>query len=417
MQIAVDAFAENRYLALTSLGSHVANAELPDMDYAHTNSYWDYLKIDALLQLQRGRENKGLHHHDEALFIIVHQVFELWFNLILHELRAVKRFLDNELEDVDGRKDAGSTLVAVNRVNRACTIMKIATQGFEVMETMDPVDFLEFRDYLTPASGFQSVQMREMEILLGLKESDRIEHNKCTYREAFVTGLVDKTPKFDKAIEDGSLRDSLYAWVLRLDIAETDQFFSDFMNAKRSVHEARLSELNERKTTVQLLLERKANELGTHASILNDLVRKEVRAVDQMILEHQGQMKWLNDFFEPTPEPGQSEKEAANQGRARKICLLLMTFATTPPAGREVWGEWAKVIDGLIQFEQMMLMWRHRHPRMVERMIGRRPGTGGSSGVDYLDSTAQYRVYRDLWNIRAIVIAPSKLPKFDISSA
>lgn len=123
-------------------------------------TYARYLRVNDLLALQHRLTDA----HDELQFIVVHQVFELWFRLLLFELEAVRDAL------FAGRPD-----VAVHLLRRAGEVVKVLTQGWAVIETMRPIDFLEFRAELKPASGFQSSQYREIEYLSGLKEPRYLE--------------------------------------------------------------------------------------------------------------------------------------------------------------------------------------------------------------------------------------------------
>ena len=130
--------------------------------------YGEYLKLDALLAGQSPRSAElGRPAHDEMLFIVVHQVYELWFKQILHELDSLLALLRHE--SVDER----SIGVAVSRLQRIVEIEKILVDQLHVLETMTPLDFLDFRDMLVPASGFQSLQFRLIENKLGLRGADR----------------------------------------------------------------------------------------------------------------------------------------------------------------------------------------------------------------------------------------------------
>ena len=130
--------------------------------------YHDYLGLDKLLNSQELKSDEyGQHAHDEMLFIIIHQVYELWFKQILYELDSVI--------DIFGKDDINESHIgtAVSRLNRIIEIQKILIDQIQVLETMSPMDFLDFRDFLIPASGFQSVQFRLVENKLGLKLEDR----------------------------------------------------------------------------------------------------------------------------------------------------------------------------------------------------------------------------------------------------
>src|SRR4029077_10723486 len=126
-------------------------------------NYATYLKLDQLLQLQVPRSSPP--EHDEMLFIIAHQVYELWFKLQLHELEKIKRdFLTNH--------EYG----AIATFKRVRTIMKVMVEQVDILETLTPMSFNSFRDRLETASGFQSSQFREFEFVLGYKRADMLKY-------------------------------------------------------------------------------------------------------------------------------------------------------------------------------------------------------------------------------------------------
>lgn len=125
-------------------------------------TYSNYLKIDELLSLQEYRSETK--EHDEMLFIIIHQTYELWFKQILHEFGKLR----NDLQK-------GETWTAVKTMRRVLTILKTMVAQIDILETMTPLEFNSFRGFLDEASGFQSVQFREMEILCGLRSSHMIK--------------------------------------------------------------------------------------------------------------------------------------------------------------------------------------------------------------------------------------------------
>ncbi|HVA28565.1 MAG TPA: tryptophan 2,3-dioxygenase family protein, partial [Candidatus Baltobacteraceae bacterium] len=126
-------------------------------------SYGSYLKIDELLDLQKPLSRPE--HHDEMLFIIIHQVYELWFKQLMHELGAAIAELDR-----------GELLRVAKNFRRIHTIQRLLEQQIDILETMSPQDFNAFRDNLNPASGFQSIQFREMEFLCGVRRTDTLAH-------------------------------------------------------------------------------------------------------------------------------------------------------------------------------------------------------------------------------------------------
>ncbi len=126
-------------------------------------TYASYLELDELLSLQRPRSEPP--EHDEMLFIVIHQVYELWFKLLLHELDAAKEKLG-----------LGDTFASIHVFKRARTVMKTLVGQLDILETMTPVSFASFRDRLERASGFQSVQFREIEFVLGYKRPETLEY-------------------------------------------------------------------------------------------------------------------------------------------------------------------------------------------------------------------------------------------------
>lgn len=128
-----------------------------------TLTYWDYLKLSDLLDLQDPESDPA--EHDEMLFIVIHQVYELWFKLLLHEVDKIK---------VDF--SAGDLFGAIHTLKRARTVMKTLVGQLDILETMTPMSFTSFRDRLDTASGFQSAQFRELEFLLGYKRPEMLKY-------------------------------------------------------------------------------------------------------------------------------------------------------------------------------------------------------------------------------------------------
>ena len=130
-----------------------------DTDAREAVTYGNYLRIDDLLSLQRPRSGE----HDEILFIVIHQVYELWFKEVLHELDRVRRLLED-----------GDTYRAQHTLKRVLTILKVMVAQLDILETMTPLEFLTFRERLEAASGFQSDQFRQLEFVLGIKSEHAI---------------------------------------------------------------------------------------------------------------------------------------------------------------------------------------------------------------------------------------------------
>ena len=154
-------------------------------------TYSDYLHVGELLALQKPRSDPE--EHDELLFIVVHQAYELWFKLLLHELDKVKiDFRENRLYP------------AISTFKRLRTVMKVAVEQVDIVETLTPMSFNSFRDRLDKASGFQSSQFREFEFVLGYKRAEMLKHQR--------TG----TPAYErlvKRLNEPSVVDAFYAFL------------------------------------------------------------------------------------------------------------------------------------------------------------------------------------------------------------
>ena len=172
-----------------------------------TVHYQQYLQLDQLLNAQHLRsEELKQPAHEEMLFIIVHQVYELWFKQIIHEVESVlELFADNEVIE-------SSIGTAIGRLNRVETILKLMVEQIGVMETMTPLDFLDFRNYLFPASGFQSFQFRAVECLLGLPEDQRLTYQGRQYSAVFTE---EQRARLDDIYQRGTLLDTVNAWLER----------------------------------------------------------------------------------------------------------------------------------------------------------------------------------------------------------
>lgn len=350
-------------------------------------NYWDYIKVEELLSLQGGVGDRPADSfsNDEVLFITVHQIYELWFKLVLRELETTRSQLrQNPVPDED--------LAEVTRSLRRCvTIFEVAANHFRVMETMTTRDYLAFRDHLIGASGFQSAQMREMEIVLGLHDDKRLPAmGDESYKEALKGDAGKDSPALARVErrqdEGGSLRDALYAWLARTPVDGS----SDEGHVERYL---------------QSFVE--AHEEG--AKVLLETARERVaRPEDVAVLEkrYRRDVEAATAFLKATDKP---EEERPFFRHVRAALVFIESHRELP---RLSWPR--EVIDAVIALEQAMVIWRQRHARMVERMIGRRVGTGGSGGVDYLDQTAlRYRVFEDLWAVRTILLRQSVVPDLE----
>ena len=158
-------------------------------EHSKSLTYTSYLALDEILGAQRPRSDE----HDEMLFIVVHQVYELWFKELLHELQHLQRLLEE-----------GSGPQALGTFKRILTILKLVVAQLDVIETLQPTQFLSFRDRLESASGFQSAQFRELEAVLGRRDRSVLR--------AYEEGGEDYR-RIDAALGRGSLYDSFLAYL------------------------------------------------------------------------------------------------------------------------------------------------------------------------------------------------------------
>src|SRR5437764_11363239 len=278
---------------------------LPDREDEQRLTYGGYLRIHELIGLQQLRSEPL--QHDETLFIIIHQVYELWFKQLLHELDTIIERLNND-----------ETLVAHRLLRRCIEIERLLISQVAVLETMTPTDFLAFRDHLRPASGFQSFQFREIEYVSGLKDE-----------------------RFLKGYEQGSeARRRLVARLAQPTVL--DAFYA--------------------------LLRRRGFDLPA------DTVGGESHAANPAAPERR--VRELLRIYEDAEN---------NYG------LFLLA-------------------ESLIEYDEMFAMWRLRHVKMVERMIGTKSGTGGSEGAAYLRKTVERKFFPELWEVRNHLGATNDIP-------
>ena len=352
-------------------------------------NYWEYIHVEELLGLQGGFDgDESRVSNDEALFIVVHQIYELWFKIILRELSSARDLLhQNPVPDIQ-------LASAVRAFRRVVAILEQAVQHFRVMETLTTRDYLEFRDRLIPASGFQSAQLREIEILLGLDDAVRIPLGReGSYREALKGADGQPSPatrRVEARLTGGpSLRDVVYQWLARTPIdGPSGQVSADAF--LRRIIEAHRAEIRAR----------------THLHEQQALTPEDVERLRQ---RYEKEVSFAEQFLMAEEDPAADADTRAFRRRVRAGIVFLESYRELP---RLAWPR--ELVDAVVELEQAMVIWRQRHARMVERVIGRRTGTGGSAGVDYLDQTAlRYRVFGDLWAVRSLLLRKPTLPHLE----
>src|SRR6516225_3027126 len=305
--------------------------------------YADYLKLAALLSIQQPESARhGRSAHDEMLFIIVHQTYELWFKQILHELDRIQ--LDF---------------------------------GGDVVETMTPLDFLDFRDFLFPASGFQSGQFRLIEIRLGLARGARSQYAGKPFDDTLTE--ADRS-RIATAERGPKLIDQLDRWLSRTPFVHRPDY--DFSLEYRKA--------------VKQMLEDDAARVRRNEAMSPQQRETEAKRIEASLEEFQA-------IFAPAsgPAPWQMSRAAV------QAALFIIVYRDRPVLQLPF-----RLLAALMNVDELLTLWRYRHALMVQRMIGVKIGTGGSAGHDYLrDTAAKHRIFSDLFRLSTYLIPRSRLPK------
>lgn len=339
-------------------------------------SYTDYLKINPLLELQKTRSAEfGEEAHEEMLFIIIHQTYELWFRQILHELNSILKLFARDLV----REEDMGTVVA--RLSRIVEIQRLLVDQVSVLETMTPLDFLDFRNMLYPASGFQSVQWRLIENKLGLKSSSRLKYNAQPYHAS-----VNESDAAEmlKSEQEMSLFSAVDAWLARTPYLKTTdyEFKTHYGDAVR-----------------EMLKEDKE-------SVLRFVKSDEDRARNLKQIEETGRV--FDSLLDETRYKELQDKGTFRlQHKSIQAALLILLYRDQP-----VFNLPFQLLTRLQDIDELMTTWRYRHALMVHRMLGTKIGTGGSSGHSYLKAaTESHRVFSDFFDLATFLIPRSSLPK------
>ena len=336
--------------------------------------YKTYLKLPTLLAAQQpisGAAGKPV-AHDEMLFIIVHQTYELWFKQILFEMQRVQ---DIFARKVVADKDLRVISAALERV---VEIMKHLVRQVDLLETMTPLDFLDFRHVFRSASGFQSLQFRELEIRLGLRSADRLSYDGKSY-ESYLS------PDDQKVIREmekkGSLFDQIDQWLSRTPFVTMGKF--DFWKEYRKAV-ADMVKGDKKVALANTSLSKAARQMEVHKL---DNVQKQFDLL--FSANSKEKMPWRLSF------------------KALQAALFVMLYRDQPVLQAPF-----RILNALMDIDETMTLWRYRHALMVQRMLGMKMGSGGSSGHDYLVQTAaKNRIFIDLFALSTFMIPRSTLPK------
>ncbi|MCC5879311.1 MAG: tryptophan 2,3-dioxygenase [Idiomarina sp.] len=338
--------------------------------------YGDYLQLDKLLDAQALQSEKYAQPaHDEMLFIVVHQAYELWFKQVLHELRSVLAiFRADKVADE-------SLMTVVHRLNRVGKIQQLLNQQIGVLETMTPQDFLEFRDYLVPASGFQSIQFKELEISLGLQRDTRIPFD----QQSFYTRINQTDRDY---LADLEQQPSLFAcvddWLARMPFLDMDNFaFAEHF-----------------KNAIEESLAKDEGILRSNELLSEEELQAELKELDS------SRQNFAALFDAKLYQHMQEQGRVRLSQRALQGALFINLYREEP-----VFNLPFQVLNCLADMDDNMTIWRYRHAMMVQRMLGSKIGTGGSSGHDYLRKTTEKnRIFTDLLNMSTYLLPKSALP-------
>jgi len=325
--------------------------------------YSDYIELDTILNSQHPRSFEKMEDgNDEMLFIVIHQAYELWFKQIIFELDLIRNiFMQDRINE-----NSPDLSNVVHKLKRIVKIMELLNQQVSVLETMTALDFLEFRNYLLPASGFQSKQFRLIEAKLGLKMEERHkrEYYKHTRRGSLSEGDMQDVTRVEG---ERTLKSLIIQWLERMPFFDerywTDQKGMDgssggyFWSGYRDAYQASLSD----------------NEGGRLAEF------------DRVFFQ-QGR----GDI------PPKAMQSALFITLYRDLPIFQLPF---------------ELLNTLSEIDELLSNWRYRHFSMVRRMIGIRTGTGGTSGAGYLEGTlSQHYAFREITEVATFLIERSKLP-------
>jgi tryptophan 2,3-dioxygenase len=327
-------------------------------------TYWDYLKLLPLLQLQSGLETDAARlSEDELHFIVVHQVFELWLKLVLRELRMAR---DQMAAEWVPEKHLPNVVRHLRRVNE---IIRLSVSSFAVLETLTPQDFLAFRAKLGESSGFQSFQMRELELVLGLEPTERQQQQQ-----------IDPIPELEQAAR----------------ATPEGKAIAEALNQARSEPSLRFALLG---WLFRTPIEGSLPDADTDRQVVASFAQE----YRQRLQEYDPRL--LSEFDHFIAFDTKCDDVSYRQARARAALLFIESYRDLPLLS------WPYLlIETVVELEELLVLWRMRHVRMVERMIGRRSGTGGSPGVAYLERTTQYRIFHEFWTVRTLLLPRDRVP-------
>lgn len=345
--------------------------------------YGDYLQLDKLLDAQTmlSESKKESASHDEMLFIITHQAYELWFKQILFELDSILEIISPEIVD---ERDLGTVVARLDRIQ---SIQHLLVRQIDVIETMTPLDFLEFRDLLVPASGFESMQFKEIEIRIGLRLAMRTKAEQAFFR----TRLSPDQQKLLLNMEQKpSLLRSVEAWLMRMPFLSHGDF--DFWIEFRKA--------------VGVMLEADREIVRNNPAISEKEKTAQLFRIDGTESKFDELVSTSSDDDVGLPETQNDPGSFRIHKKARLAALFIHLYRDEP-----ILHVPFLLLNGLVEIDELFTVWRSRHALMAQRMLGTKIGTGGSSGGEYLEQNArQNRIFIDFFELPTFLIPRSARP-------
>ena len=333
--------------------------------------YAEYLALDKIIDAQQPVSfNEGNEPaHDEMLFIIIHQAYELWFKQILFEINSVTDIMSKPAIN----DNSPELQTVVHRMQRVVTILKVLVQQIDILETMTPMDFLDFRDMLRPASGFQSTQFKSIEAKLGLKFEQR--HGQQYYTSQLKQEDVDVIKK----VESGhTILELVSNWLERIPFFKDENYWKDFVASGTSDV---------------------ADPVNNNHPFWRDyenIYAAGLADAEKINLEH-----FRRIFFDAAQNP-----ERSLSPEACRSALFIMIYRGYPMLELPF-----QLLDTLLEIDNQLGNWRYRHINMVRRMIGTRIGTGGSTGAGYLQGAMdKHYIFKEISQLNSFLTDRRKLP-------
>ncbi|MEN9570547.1 MAG: hypothetical protein RL172_1778 [Bacteroidota bacterium] len=327
--------------------------------------YKTYLQLDKILDAQQPETSKAGKQpaHEEMLFIIIHQTYELWFKQVQYEIDSILHIMGQDTVN----DNSPELSYVVHRLKRIVIILKTLVAQVDVLETMSPVEFLSFRDDIRPASGFQSWQFKKIEASLGLK------YNKRHGQHFYTSHLDEKEIEIIKQAESSvSLIERINTWLERMPFINDERYWEAYQPL--------------------------AGQAGSTKfwSDYEYIFLQNLQEYDQAMQEH------FKTAFSNMPPDGTRQLSPM----ACRSALFIILYREYPLLELPF-----QLLDTLLEIDNQLGCWRYRHINMVKRMIGARPGTGGSGGADYLSAAMEkHYIFKEIAQLNSFLIDKRKLP-------